>query len=143
MYALQTDSQLYKSGSTVSNRKNCTYSDESELLRVVTPMNERFYENNINVSILRKSKIFIKSRFSRNRQWCRPIVIWSVWINVLFLGFSIVIFYGFKFKIGYIPGTISIIMLIISLSNLASIGSIKNRYKILVRKLGKLKKLFN
>ena len=68
-----------------------------------TKVNHNFYENNTKVSNMRKSKIFIKSRFSRNRQWCRPIVFWSLWLNILFLGFSTAIFYGFKFNVSLIP----------------------------------------
>jgi hypothetical protein len=56
-----------------------------------------------NVSVLRKNKIYLKSRFSRNRQSCRPIVYWSLWINILFITYSTAIFYGFKFNTTYSP----------------------------------------
>jgi len=67
--------------------------------------NLNFYKK-INMSIIRKSKIFIKSRFSRNRQSCRPIVYWSLYMNIAFIGFSQLQFYGFKFSLGYIPITL-------------------------------------
>lgn len=52
-------------------------------------------------SPLRKSRIYIKSRFSRVRQWCRPIVIWSLWLNIALLFFCHAVFYGIKFKVSY------------------------------------------
>lgn len=63
------------------------------------------HNNDVKCSILRKSKTFIKSRFSRNRQTCRPIVYWALWLNIAFLGLSQLAFYGFKFSVGYSTGT--------------------------------------
>lgn len=50
---------------------------KSKAFGLVTASTAVFYElkKNLNFSTLRKSKFFTKSRFSRNRQWCRPIVI--------------------------------------------------------------------
>ena len=55
------------------------------------------------LSNLRRARLFVKSRFARNRQWCRPIVIWSLWFNIAFMFFSLVTFYGIKLNIGYMP----------------------------------------
>ncbi len=45
-------------------------------------------------SILRKENVFIKSRYSRNRQWCRPIVVLTLLLN-----FLTVLKYGNKLSI--------------------------------------------
>ena len=51
------------------------------------------------ISLLRKENIFIKSRYSRNRQWCRPIVIFTLLLNFLTVITTLTLFY--KLKINY------------------------------------------
>lgn len=54
-----------------------------------------------NFSILRITHAFSKSRFSRSRQYCRPIVIWSLYVNIGFLYACQIFFYGLTFKVSY------------------------------------------
>jgi hypothetical protein len=57
-----------------------------------------------NYSPMRKNRIYIKSRFSRVRQWCRPIVMWTLWLNIVLLFWCNAVFYGFKIKVSYVSG---------------------------------------
>ncbi len=50
---------------------------------------------------LRKSKIFYKGRYARNRQSCRVIVFWTLSLNLIFLYGLYFFFYQFTFNFGY------------------------------------------
>lgn len=50
---------------------------------------------------LRKTKIFSKSRYARNRQTCRVIVMWTIALNLLCIYGLYFFFYQFAFNFGY------------------------------------------
>jgi hypothetical protein len=55
----------------------------------------------IKIMYLRKSKMFNKSRFSRNRQLYRTGVYWCLWINIVIVYALYFYFYRFSFTFGY------------------------------------------
>lgn len=66
------------------------------LLKSTTSKND--YSN----FILRKSKCFNKSRYSRNRQYYRTGVYWCLWLNIILVLGLYYSFYRFSFKFNYI-----------------------------------------
>jgi len=66
------------------------------LLKSTTAKND--YSN----FILRKSKCFNKSRYSRNRQYYRTGVYWCLWLNIILVLGLYYSFYRFTFKFNYI-----------------------------------------
>ena len=101
------------------SNKNNNYQNKKNF-NLGSKTNLNFYKTNTKLSNLRKSKVFIKSRFSRNRQWCRPIVFWSIWMNCLFAGYASAVFYGFQFHVGYVSYIIPTVLLFISIGPLLS-----------------------
>ena len=57
--------------------------------------------SNVNM-FLRKSKIFNKSRYSRNRQYYRTGVYWCLWLNIIATFSLYYLFYRFTFKFSYL-----------------------------------------
>jgi hypothetical protein len=51
---------------------------------------------------LRKNKIFYKGRYARNRQTCRVIVYWTLWLNIIFIYGMYFYYYQFVFNFGYV-----------------------------------------
>lgn len=58
--------------------------------------------NNYNFFFLRKTRIFNKSRYSRNRQLYRTGVYWCLWLNIIIVYGLYFIFYHFTFNFSYI-----------------------------------------
>ena len=57
---------------------------------------------NLSVYFLRKTKMFNKGRYSRNRQNYRTGVYWCLYINIMVLFGLYFYFYGFVFNFGYL-----------------------------------------
>jgi len=52
--------------------------------------------------VLRKTKSFNKSRYSRNRQYYRTGVYWCLWLNVILVTGLYYAYYRFTLKFGYV-----------------------------------------
>jgi hypothetical protein len=61
-----------------------------------------FYRNDYSNLILRKTKSFNKSRYSRNRQYYRTGVYWCLWLNIILVFALYYVFYRYTFKFSYI-----------------------------------------
>lgn len=59
-------------------------------------------KKNIKGFFLRKTKIFYKGRYARNRQTCRVIVFWTIAFNLIWLYGLYFFFYQFSFNFGYL-----------------------------------------
>lgn len=66
----------------------------------------KFIDLNLNknhtIFFLRKTRIFNKGRYSRNRQLYRTGVYMCLWINIIFVYFYIFAFYRFTFNFGFL-----------------------------------------
>ena len=71
--------------------------------------------HSILITFIRKSKNFIKSRFSKNRAFNRTIVLFSLCINIIFLLELNFIYYNISLNFGYFIYYIYTIILLISL----------------------------
>ena len=58
--------------------------------------------NNINILFLRKTKIFNKGRYSRNRQYYRTGVYWCLYVNIIAVIGIYFWFYRFNMNFGYL-----------------------------------------
>lgn len=58
--------------------------------------------NNFSFFFLRKTRIFNKSRYSRNRQLYRTGFYWCLWVNILLVYGLYFLFYRFTFNFGYL-----------------------------------------
>ena len=61
-----------------------------------------FFKNEYSNLILRKTKSFNKSRYSRNRQYYRTGVYWCLWLNIILVFALYYVFYKYTFKFSYI-----------------------------------------
>ena len=61
-----------------------------------------FFKYDYSNLILRKTKSFNKSRYSRNRQYYRTGVYWCLWLNIILVFALYYIFYRYTFKFSYI-----------------------------------------
>ena len=61
-----------------------------------------FFKNKCSNLILRKTKSFNKSRYSRNRQYYRTGVYWCLWLNIILVFALYYVFYKYTFKFSYI-----------------------------------------
>lgn len=68
----------------------------NNLLKLLTNRNE--FSN----LVLRKTKSFNKSRYSRNRQYYRTGVYWCLWLNVILVTGLYYAFYRYSLKFSYI-----------------------------------------
>lgn len=68
----------------------------SKLVKVFNFFND--YSN----LVLRKTKSFNKSRYSRNRQYYRTGVYWCLWLNIILVFGLYYAFYRYTFKFSYI-----------------------------------------
>lgn len=59
------------------------------------------YEHLTNIFYLRKTKMFNKSRYSRNRQLARVIFYFSLYINILIIYGIFFVIYGLSFESDY------------------------------------------
>ena len=66
---------------------------------------------------LRKNKTFIKSKYSRSRQWSKVIVYFGLWYGIVSVFFLMAYCYRFLFIFSYIWWLPTIIILIIFLKN--------------------------
>jgi hypothetical protein len=60
------------------------------------------YKNEYSNLVLRKTKSFNKSRYSRNRQYYRTGVYWCLWLNIILVFALYYVFYRYTFKFSYI-----------------------------------------
>lgn len=60
------------------------------------------YKNDYSNLVLRKTKSFNKSRYSRNRQYYRTGVYWCLWLNIILVFGLYYAFYRYTFKFGYV-----------------------------------------
>jgi len=60
------------------------------------------YRNEYSNLVLRKTKSFNKSRYSRNRQYYRTGVYWCLWLNIILVFALYYVFYRYTFKFSYI-----------------------------------------
>lgn len=94
--------------STPKTSKLMLWKKPDHTYRPLTDLNGDYF------SPLRKNRVYIKSRFSRVRQWCRPIVMWSLWVNIGLLFFCHTVFYGVKFNLGYTsPAIVAVVTLML------------------------------
>lgn len=49
------------------------------------------------ILFLRKARIFVKSRYSRNRQWSKSIVYFGLWFNIISVIWSLYYCYRYVF----------------------------------------------
>lgn len=75
---------------------------------------------------LRKSRLFIKSRYSRNRQWSKSIVYFGLWFNIISVigGMFYCYRYIFIFSYFYIIGFIFVLIVALRVSKYNSLDSI-------------------
>lgn len=71
------------------------------------------------IFFLRKTKIFNKGRYSRNRQLYRTGVYMCLWINIIFVYFYIFAFYRFTFNFGFVWLGIGVFILSMTFSRAA------------------------
>ena len=64
-------------------------------------MKKFFYKNDYSNLVLRKTKSFNKSRYSRNRQYYRTGVYWCLWLNIILVFALYYVFYRYTFKFSY------------------------------------------
>ena len=65
-------------------------------------MKKFFYKNDYSNLVLRKTKSFNKSRYSRNRQYYRTGVYWCLWLNIILVFALYYVFYRYTFKFSYV-----------------------------------------
>jgi len=53
--------------------------------------------NKTSVYFLRKNRTFVKSRFSRTRQWTKTIVYFAIWFNICSIYLSFIFCYNYIF----------------------------------------------
>lgn len=61
-----------------------------------------FHRGNYSNLVLRKTKSFNKSRYSRNRQYYRTGVYWCLWLNVILVTGLYYAFYRYSLKFSYV-----------------------------------------
>jgi hypothetical protein len=59
-------------------------------------------QNEYSNLVLRKTKSFNKSRYSRNRQYYRTGVYWCLWLNIILVFALYYAFYRYTLKFGYV-----------------------------------------
>lgn len=67
---------------------------------------------------LRKTKIFYKGRYARNRQTCRVIVFWTLSLNLLCIYGLYFYFYQFSYNFGYFWWGLLFLYINLTLSNI-------------------------
>jgi len=70
--------------------------------QIVSLLMKTYSYENLQIFFLRKTEIFSKNRYARNRQTCRVIVYWTLWLNVVVIYGLYFYFYQFVFNFGYI-----------------------------------------
>jgi hypothetical protein len=71
--------------------------------------------NKITVFFLRKTRTFIKSKYSRTRQWSKTIVYFGLWYGVASVWFMMIHTYKFIFVLSYIWSISALFCIIILL----------------------------
>lgn len=90
-------------------------------LNILNKFNYFFYKlytknyNFIKILFLRKNKSFIKSKYSRTRQWSKVIVYFGLWYGILSIYVTTLYCYHYLFIFSYTWWIISIILLLITL----------------------------
>lgn len=63
----------------------------------------RYISNSLNnIFLLRFTKLFVKNKYPRNRQWSKNIIYFGIWLNVVIVYLTFLYCYHFTFNIGYI-----------------------------------------
>ena len=95
--------------------------------------------NNVNTqdnfSPMRKNRVYIKSRFSRVRQWCRPIVMWTLWLNIFLLFWCNSVFYGIKIKLSYVAPALLFALTCLLFTNFLKVITRPEQPKTLIQRL--------
>lgn len=74
------------------------------------------------ISRLRKSRVFVKSRYSRNRQWCRSIVVLTLFINLLVVMSVLAIFYKLKIKYSALGTLLTVFAAVYGMKSVLYVG---------------------
>lgn len=56
-----------------------------------------FFKTTPTILFLRKARLFVKSRYSRNRQWSKSIVYFGLWFNIISVIWSLYYCYRYVF----------------------------------------------
>ncbi len=70
------------------------------LIRQISKLSNLFIFNSNTentILFLRKARLFVKSRYSRNRQWSKLIVYFGLWFNIISVVWSIYYCYRYIF----------------------------------------------
>ena len=60
------------------------------------------YLNIMNILFLRKTRTFVKSKYSRTRQWAKTIVYFGLWYNLFSIFYIFLFCYKFLFVFSYL-----------------------------------------
>ena len=76
-----------------------------------------WYLNNIEIFFLRKNKSFIKSKYSRTRQWSKVIVYFGLWYGVWSVLILLFFCYRYMFIFSYLWWGVWLVLLSITIKN--------------------------
>ena len=82
---------------------------------------------NANLLFLRKARLFVKSRYSRNRQWSKSIVYFGLWFNITSVIWTVYYCYRYIFIFSHLYwlGAVMVGVAALRVSKSISIASIQ------------------
>lgn len=96
--------------------KKVTFLNKYNLNKLQSKLN-LWYLNNIEIFFLRKNKSFIKSKYSRTRQWSKVIVYFGLWYGVWSVLILLFFCYRYMFVFSYLWWGVFLVILSITIKN--------------------------
>ena len=104
------------------------------LVRQISKLSNLFtYNANTENTLLflRKARLFVKSRYSRNRQWSKSIVYFGLWFNIISVIWSIYYCYRYIFIFSHLYwlGAAFVLIAAIRISRFINLSALLAFYK--------------